>query len=1092
MRILLTIILQIFTVSVFAAAINTYTVDQLGDAGNSSGPFSGDLRYCVSQAVNSGDVINFNITTGKAPYVITLTSDLIITAGITIDGTSQPGFLSSPGTPVISISGSTSGYGFILSSITNYAYIYSLHFNNPGGTAITVDGPGITNIQGCNFGTDLTGNNYSSTLPPDTAIYSINGSSISVGQGTANVILSPHGVVVNSPTSYSYIWSNYIGLTRAGLNPGGVKRPINKGIELLLGTATINLNTIGNCDAAGIVIGANSNVVGSNVLGKDANSSPAPNGRGIWVKGTGNIVSSNTITNSAIISSSSGAGIDFTGTGINNNNTYSNYFSCNVGGGIVFNGITGLTAPVFNGTSFYVYPDYSCNISGTGAPASGTVEYYLVDILCPSSPVQGTFLGNVTADASGNWNITTINPSYGGKKIVVVGINSTNDNSSVFSVAIDLVSFPCNTVTSNAGPDATTCGTSVPLNGSVTNAAGGIWSSSGNGTFSPSVSLTTSSFPNYAPSAQDILAGSVTITLTTQSATGGCPDVTDQFILTLPVPTALIYDGIDFHACPSTSIALQGHPYNVAGGTWSFTGSGSLSSTTSLNPTYIPSAADITAGSVGFTFTPNAGSCPGSANTVQMFLDNTPPQVSVGAKSPGLQCSSNPYIFLAEAYVTSGQSVTTTWLKKGTAGAAVPIQDTIIFGYSYYAPTPLELINGVTLFFKGTSPGCPSYQDTLQVNYVPAPTIFAGNDTTLCANVVSIALSKAKVTNLSSTGGIFWTVSNPDGSGILGSFSTKTDIVHPIYKPGSMDIGSGTTLRFSTISGPVCPSVYDDININYNTIPVTYAGTDTTVCQGDSIHLMNGSVQGVYPHKWVSAGSNTGKFFPSDTAIVATYVPSEQDFKKVAFTLSLTANNNGCVGKDELLLILIPKPDIGVGTPQNVCPGTVTDLHAAAPGLDQVGLWTKTKGSTGHFADSSSSDTRISFSDTVQTNTYIWTITDLVTGCQNKATYVVNHCYSPPLIVYNALSPNGDGLGEFLQIDNIDFYTNNQVTIFNHWGEMVFKMSHYKNNDASGNGNAFIGRSNVGTVEDLPSGSYYYYIDKGENKTDKGFLVIQK
>lgn len=85
--------------------------------------------------------------------------------------------------------------------------------------------------------------------------------------------------------------------------------------------------------------------------------------------------------------------------------------------------------------------------------------------------------------------------------------------------------------------------------------------------------------------------------------------------------------------------------------------------------------------------------------------------------------------------------------------------------------------------------------------------------------------------------------------------------------------------------------------------------------------------------------------------------------------------------------------------------------------------------------------------------------------------------------IYNALSPNGDGVNDVFQIDGIEDFPNNKVQIFNRWGNMVYEMPGYKN---EWNGNW--GRDN----SLLPDGTYFYLFDTGEGKTYSGFLEITR
>lgn len=107
------------------------------------------------------------------------------------------------------------------------------------------------------------------------------------------------------------------------------------------------------------------------------------------------------------------------------------------------------------------------------------------------------------------------------------GLNSTTCPSDFFSVPV-VVGLP---PIVNAGPNDTVCISSPTayLNGSVANATGGIWSG-GTGTFSPNNTTLSAS---YTPSAAEIAAGFVDLTLTSTGAGGGCtnsPDVMRIYI----------------------------------------------------------------------------------------------------------------------------------------------------------------------------------------------------------------------------------------------------------------------------------------------------------------------------------------------------------------------------------------------------------------------------------------------------------------------------------------------------------------------------------------------------------------------------------
>ncbi len=89
--------------------------------------------------------------------------------------------------------------------------------------------------------------------------------------------------------------------------------------------------------------------------------------------------------------------------------------------------------------------------------------------------------------------------------------------------------------------------------------------------------------------------------------------------------------------------------------------------------------------------------------------------------------------------------------------------------------------------------------------------------------------------------------------------------------------------------------------------------------------------------------------------------------------------------------------------------------------------------------------------------------------------------------VYNAISPNGDSINDFLKIENIELYPNNFITVYTRWGDKVFEQAGYNNIE-----HVFEGKSNLGKNRQLLEGTYYYVVEKGDgSKNESGFIVIR-
>lgn len=131
----------------------------------------------------------------------------------------------------------------------------------------------------------------------------------------------------------------------------------------------------------------------------------------------------------------------------------------------------------------------------------------------------------------------------------------------------------------NAGPDDTICATSptIYLQGSVQYASGGIWSG-GTGTFNPN---NTTLMASYTPSAAEINAGMVTLTLTSTNAGGGCADTSDQvtFIISDTIEvTATSTEIICYGGTSTLNLSATGGtpPYNYYWSNGDFTASTSV------------------------------------------------------------------------------------------------------------------------------------------------------------------------------------------------------------------------------------------------------------------------------------------------------------------------------------------------------------------------------------------------------------------------------------------------------------------------------------------------------------------------------------
>ncbi len=100
-------------------------------------------------------------------------------------------------------------------------------------------------------------------------------------------------------------------------------------------------------------------------------------------------------------------------------------------------------------------------------------------------------------------------------------------------------------------------------------------------------------------------------------------------------------------------------------------------------------------------------------------------------------------------------------------------------------------------------------------------------------------------------------------------------------------------------------------------------------------------------------------------------------------------------------------------------------------------------------------------------------------GCDTTTVNVYIAC--DELEVKNAFSPNNDGINDSFVIEGVEGFPNNELLIFNRWGNMIYKMSGYDN-------------SWIGTFDgkDIPDGTYFYLFDEGNGNIRSGYIQIQR
>jgi gliding motility-associated-like protein len=92
------------------------------------------------------------------------------------------------------------------------------------------------------------------------------------------------------------------------------------------------------------------------------------------------------------------------------------------------------------------------------------------------------------------------------------------------------------------------------------------------------------------------------------------------------------------------------------------------------------------------------------------------------------------------------------------------------------------------------------------------------------------------------------------------------------------------------------------------------------------------------------------------------------------------------------------------------------------------------------------------------------------------------------VMVHQGVSPNGDGINDVLTIDGIIAYPDNQLTIIDRNGSLLYYAKGYDNGSK-----AFDGHSSI-NGKLLQSGTYFYALDysvNGQTKHKTGYILLK-
>jgi gliding motility-associated-like protein len=294
------------------------------------------------------------------------------------------------------------------------------------------------------------------------------------------------------------------------------------------------------------------------------------------------------------------------------------------------------------------------------------------------------------------------------------------------------------------------------------------------------------------------------------------------------------------------------------------------------------------------------------------------------------------------------------------------------------------------------------------------------------------------------------------------------------YAPGPLTVTTHYRRLASPAIGNCPPTPTGAVTVTVS--PVVTPGTigaDQFICAGLTPAPLTSLVgasggQDPYTYQWQSSPDNT-TWIPITNATGADYAPGPL----TTTTYYRRQASSGCaaVASNAVRVEVSPLINVEAGSDKEIVEGGQVELEGRANGNFPV-VWTPTRGLS--FANGN--PLRPLASPDVTT---VYKLSAGPPGCGDESRVRVT--VLPPVRIPNAFSPNGDGRDDTWEIDRISDFPGNTVTVFNRWGNEVFKITNYNR------GNEWSGKI---SGQPAPVGTYYYVVTLGNGKSYSGPLTV--
>lgn len=421
----------------------------------------------------------------------------------------------------------------------------------------------------------------------------------------------------------------------------------------------------------------------------------------------------------------------------------------------------------------------------------------------------------------------------------------------------------------------------------------------------------TSLTPTYIPGVNDIINGSVTLTLSASGSNPCSTPATDNILINI-VKNPIVNAGPDTTICEG-SINVNATIQNAGTILWTVqNGNGTFVDPTAISPIYIPALTDLnTTVTFSVTVTP-INNCGSPVSDSVLYTINAKPSVVAGGDATICQSNSS---YQLQATATNTTSI--TWTSTGSGSF-----DNIHNEDPVYTLSPNDIIAGsVTFTITGTQAGCTDDTDTMVLTIQKNPTANAGTAQVICQGDVVVIPGSATNSN----------TFNWIRSGGTGTF-INANTVNPTYTSQLTESGTIYLTLVADAIAPCTVSASSDTTITIVPKATADAGVDDQICEGATYTITTATASNNVGVQWSTSGDGT---FTGGNTITPTYTPGPSDNNNGSVILTLVATKNfPCnanavdqmtltINKIPVITVINPNVDLCVGDPSYIVTGVV-------------------------------------------------------------------------------------------------------------------------------------------------------------------------